>query len=397
MAKYVFIATNESSWGGSELLWSLTAERLARTGNEVRVNAPRLSELIPPIEHLRSVGCRVFYRQAPAPMLYRGAARVFPFCDYVRRQVRSVAPGADLVVISQGANQDGLRWMEEVRKAGVKYVVVAESAIEFAYPADGDRERLAESYEGAVHAYFVSEANLKLSRRHFGASLPRARIARNPFKVSYDARPPWPVVPPDQLALACVARLEPGQKAQDILLDVLALPHWRERDIRLTLVGHGPSERFLRYVAKELALTTVDFAGHCANIEEVWSKHHAMILPSRFEGMPLSLVEAMLCGRPCIVTDVGGNRELVRDGINGFLAKAPTVELLDEAMNRAWENRHRLREMGEQAAIDVRRWVSADPVEDFVRELRGLVEPQSPVHSQDIAPAHEIADAAKGS
>jgi len=92
--------------------------------------------------------------------------------------------------------------------------------------------------------------------------------------------------------------------------------------------------------------------------------------------MPLVLVEAMLCGRPCIVTDVAGHRELVRDGINGFLARAPTVELLDEAMNRAWENRHRLKEMGEQAAIDVRKFVPPDPTEDFVRDLIGLVEQQ---------------------
>jgi glycosyltransferase involved in cell wall biosynthesis len=85
-------------------------------------------------------------------------------------------------------------------------------------------------------------------------------------------------------------------------------------------------------------------------------------------------VEAMLCGRVCIITDVGGSRELVRDGINGFLAKAPTVELLDEAMNRAWESRGKLREMGERAAEDVRKWVSADPAEDFVRRLEVLVE-----------------------
>ena len=56
----------------------------------------------------------------------------------------------------------------------------------------------------------------------------------------------------------------------------------------------------------------------------IWAEHHALVLPSRFEGMPLVVVEAMLCGRPCIVTDVGGNAELIRDGINGFLAKAPT-------------------------------------------------------------------------
>jgi glycosyltransferase involved in cell wall biosynthesis len=86
------------------------------------------------------------------------------------------------------------------------------------------------------------------------------------------------------------------------------------------------------------------------------------------------MFEAMLCGRPCIVTDVAGHAELVRDGVNGFLAKAPAVGCLDETMNRAWENRGRLEEMGRTAAEDVRLWVSAYPAEDFVRELEALVE-----------------------
>jgi hypothetical protein len=59
--------------------------------------------------------------------------------------------------------------------------------------------------------------------------------------------------------------------------------------------------------------------------------------------------------------------------VNGFLARAPTVELLDEAMNRAWENRSRLRAMGEVSARDVRQWVSADPGGDLARELAMLV------------------------
>jgi glycosyltransferase involved in cell wall biosynthesis len=81
----------------------------------------------------------------------------------------------------------------------------------------------------------------------------------------------------------------------------------------------------------------------------------------------------MLCGRPCITTDVASHKELVRDGINGFLAKAATTELLDEAMNRAWENRSRLKEMGVVAAADVREWVSADPSQDFALKLKALV------------------------
>jgi glycosyltransferase involved in cell wall biosynthesis len=160
----------------------------------------------------------------------------------------------------------------------------------------------------------------------------------------------------------------------------------------VSLVGNGPNERGLRRIAGQLGLTSIDFRGHSDNIEEVWAEHHALVLPSRFEGMPLTVVEAMLCARACIVTDVGGNRELVRDGANGFLAKAPTVELLDEAMSRAWENRHRLQEIGLTAASDVRQWVSCDPGEDLARALAALVD--GPNQANEIAvhepPRHSI-------
>jgi glycosyltransferase involved in cell wall biosynthesis len=157
-----------------------------------------------------------------------------------------------------------------------------------------------------------------------------------------------------------------------VLLQVLGLPHWREREVRLTLIGTGPHERSLRGIVERLKLTNVEFSGHQENIEEVWAKNHALVLPSRFEGMPLVVVEAMLCGRPCIVTDVGGNRELVRDGINGFMAKAPTVELVNETLNRAWDCRNQWEEMGIVAAQDARRFVPPDPGKDFARELSTL-------------------------
>ena len=103
--------------------------------------------------------------------------------------------------------------------------------------------------------------------------------------------------------------------------------------------------------------------------------------------MPLTVVEAMLCARACIVTDVGGNRELVRDGVNGFPAKAPTVELLDDAMNRAWENRHCLQEIGVRAASDVRQWVSWDLGEDLARALTALVD--GPNQGDEMAAVRE--------
>jgi len=373
MRKIAFIAANEYvPWGGSEYLWSGAAEKLARRGVEVCVSVLDWGTPVNEIEYLRSVGCRIVHRQRPSLMI-RGFRSLFPGHEYARH-VRKVGVGADLVVVSQGDQLQGLPWMETLRANDFRYAVIVHGAAETKWPYDDVIERLVGVYENACCAYFVSEATLALSRRQFVTPLRRARVIRNPFNVRYDARPPWPSDPSRGLSLACVGRLEIMGKGQDLLIQVLGLPHWRERDIRVSLYGNGPNERALRRWIENTKLTSIQFGGFVHDIEQIWRKHHALILPTRYEGMPLTVVEAMLCGRPCIVTDVGGVRELVRDGINGFLAKAPTVELLDEGMNRAWENRHRLKEMGDMAATDVRKWVSADPAEDFVRELDALVE-----------------------
>ena len=371
---YLFIATNPwDSWAASELLWSQAAEKLARRGNQVRISVKDWGQHVPQIERLRSAGCQIFYRRTPS-FVRRLVRKVFPSAEFSRLHVRSIGIGANLVVISQGANADGLPWMEAARAVGYKYAVVAHIVAEAWWPEDDAAEKLSECYESAIQAYFVSQGNLRLIRRQLGTPLRNAKIVRNPFNVRYDAQPDWPGDPLQELRLACIGRLDVAQKGQDLLLEVLGLPHWRERKVRVSLFGKGTNERALRRVAKELKLTSVEFSGYQENIEGIWSKHHALVLPSRFEGMPLVVVEAMLCGRPCIVTDVAGHGELIRDGANGFLAKAATVELLDEAMNRAWENRGQLKEMGAVATNDVRQWVSADPAEDFVRELETLAE-----------------------
>jgi glycosyltransferase involved in cell wall biosynthesis len=376
MAKYLFIMANEGNrWGGSEPLWSKAAEKLARRGNEVRVSAKDWGEPVPEVERLREAGCQIFYRNDSLPPFFtRQIRRIFPKPEFHRGHVQAAASGVDLIVISQGANWDGLLWIEAAQATGRNYALIAQSAVVYWWPDDDFAKRVAKGYENARATYFVSQANLELSRKQFSSPLPNAKVVRNPFSVRYGVQCAWPDGPADGLALASVGRLDVISKAQDVLLEVLALPHWRERKACVSLIGSGPNERSLRHIAERLKLKSVRFVGHQEDIEGVWKNHHALVLPSRFEGMPLTVVEAMLCGRPCIVSDVGGNRELVRDGVNGFLAKAPTVELFDEAMNRAWENRHRLQEMGEQAAQDVRAWVGPDPAEDFANELERLVE-----------------------
>ena len=377
MTKIVFIASNEYvPWGGSEYLWAGAAEKLARRGVRVSVSVKDWGKPVKQVEQLRAAGCRIFKR--PVASLARRAVRKLPpWHDYPRRHVRQLGVGADLVIVSQGSMSDGHPWLEAARSLGFPYCLICQGVAADWWPGDDLAESLAVLYEDARVPFFVSEDNICLTRQQLVTPLPRARVARNPFNVRYDARPLWPAHS-GELSLAFVSRLEVAGKGHDVLLQVLQSRRWRDRDISVSLYGDGPNERSLLKMVQTAKLATVKFGGFAENVEDIWARHHALILPSRHEGMPLVLVEAMLCGRPAIATDVGGVRELLRDNVNGFLVKAPTVELLDEAMNRAWENRHRLREMGEQAALDVRKFVGPDPVADFVRDVLTLIELPAP-------------------
>ncbi len=372
MKKIAIIAGNElAPWGGGEYCWAAVAERLAKRGVQVSVSVMTWDRPVKQVEHLRSVGCRIFPRPKRT-IVGRIRRRLHLRKGYEWTHLRRVAKGADLVLISQSGNIDGLLWMEAARSQGLKYAVISQSGNEQWWPDDDYAERLAVAFEAASAAYFVSEANLALTRRQIVTPLTRGSVIRNPFNVRYEARPPWPGDSAEQLLLGYVAALDIRQKGQELLIQVLERPHWRARNVRVTLAGSGPHERMLRKTVDGLKLP-ITFAGFVENLEEFWSRHHALVLPSRFEGLPLALVEAMLCGRPAIVTDTAGHRELIRHGVNGFLAKGPTPDLLDEAMNEAWENRHLLREMGERAASDIRGQVSPDPAGDLVRKLDALV------------------------
>lgn len=394
MKKYLFIMAQEGHrWGGSEPLWSSAAEYLARKGNDVRVSAKDWGAPVPQIEHLRAAGCKIFYRTGEfriPTFIPRQFEKIFPPAPYRETHVRSIGSDTDLIVISVPDNTSGIHWIEAARATGRKYAIIAQSAVVYWWPEDDRAEKLAALYENASASYFVSQAILDISRLQFGTPLENAKVVRNAFYVNYDASPPWRTDSEVELALAFVGRLDVISKGQDILLQVLALPHWRQRSVRVSLIGEGQNERGLRRIAQQLQLTNVDFPGATNDVEGIWAKHHALVLPSRFEGMPLVVIEAMLCGRACIATDVGGNRELIRNNVNGFLAKAPTVELFDEAMNRAWENRQQLDEIGRIAAKDVRQWISREPGADLARELSALAEGRAATDGTVGAPNESV-------
>jgi glycosyltransferase involved in cell wall biosynthesis len=185
--------------------------------------------------------------------------------------------------------------------------------------------------------------------------------------------------------MACVARLEPKSKGQDLLFQVLSHPRWKERPLELNLYGEGSCQNGLRRLAEHFHLKKVHFHGHVNDVKMIWEQNHLLVLPSRFEGLPIVLVEAMWCGRPALVTDVGGNAEVCVDGETGFVAAAPALGLLSETLERAWNKRHDWQRMGLAARVRAENLIPKDPVGDFCRQLQEIAEMSPPARAGAFA------------
>lgn len=391
MKKIAFVSTMEGSrWGGSEKFWSDTALCLAQRGVCVSANVRWWPDPAAPLQQLAQAGCTMEWRGTPPPVLLparRGLRR--RVADRLRRRLGCFPPtpprpphydaGAwleqarpDLVVISLGYYREGLDWMQRCRKRAVPYALLVQAVGDQAWPDDATAAALAESYEHAVACFSVAQANIESLRAILATPLPNAKVVRNPFNVAYDAAPPWPA-PAGRYKLACVARLEPISKGQDLLLRVLCDPKWRSRPLEVTLFGDGPSQQTLEKLQHMHGLANLRFGGFARDIEAVWATHHGLVLPSRYEGLPLALVEALLCARTCIVTDVAGNAELIQNDVTGFVAAGPSVACLDEAMERAWRRRDEWQAIGQHAAQQVRQQVPRDPAAVFADELLSRV------------------------
>jgi len=365
-------------WGGSEVLWSQAALRLRAAGHEVFASVASWPETPEPIRQLRDAGIQIDERKWVSAILPRRVVAKFlrqppkhPGWEPCWQRITAFQP--DLVCLSNGAVSCCLEWAKRCQAAGIPYVQVAQANHEQWWPDDASATTLLAAYAGARKSYFVSQGNLSLFEAQVGARLANAEVVRNSFNVSWHAAPAWPAEN-GTLKLACVGRLEPAAKGQDLLFQVLALDKWRERPLQVTLFGSGPNAAGLQRLARlQRLVERVHFAGQVADVEQIWRSHHALVLPSRYEGLPLAAVEAMLCGRLVIVTDVAGNRELVEDNVNGFIAAAPTVLLLDEALERAWQRQTDWQAMGRAARQRAEQIIPQDPVGEFCRQLTGAL------------------------
>jgi GalNAc-alpha-(1->4)-GalNAc-alpha-(1->3)-diNAcBac-PP-undecaprenol alpha-1,4-N-acetyl-D-galactosaminyltransferase len=152
--------------------------------------------------------------------------------------------------------------------------------------------------------------------------------------------PPPPLHPPVDAGrppktLLNVGRLHP-QKGQDTLIDAFALLAPAHPELQLVIAGTGDSRASLEALAEAHGVRSrVTFAGAVADIDALYRNAGVFVLPSRHEGTPNALIEAMGHGLPCVASDASpGIRAALSDGIEGLLVPPEDPKALAVALDR---------------------------------------------------------------
>ncbi|KQW37686.1 glycosyltransferase family 4 protein [Rhizobacter sp. Root404] len=363
---------NALSWAGSEELWYGAAQELLDAGHDVCVYYPAVRGWAPQLAALRDRGAKVQgfgWRSAFLTALTGHLGKRIRKLPVAHPIPHSNAwRSMDLVLVSQGGCVDGQPWLELLGRRGVPYVVLCQANMESVWPDDQTAERLRRYFGSARAALFVSGENERLFRVQTAYDAQNTDVVWNPLQPSTPHESlPWPAED-GTWRMAVVGRIEPFAKGQDLLIDVLDRPEWRARNLELTIYGRGPWEATARVLIERRGLSNIRFGGF-ASPTEVWRRHHILALPSRHEGMSLAMLEAMWLGRPVVATAVAGALSEIREGCNGFLSRAATVDCWGEAMETAWAQRDRWFDMGQSAADLIRKRMPADPKKALAERL----------------------------
>jgi glycosyltransferase involved in cell wall biosynthesis len=338
-------------YGGADTLWTHAARAAVERGDTVLRVASAEVLGHPAVSGLGGASFARAPRAVPVGLGARIAARVRRARGSLEPFMQAVAGfRPDLLVVSQGGTYEAAclpGWFEWLSREPCAVRLVANCQDEAPVLPQGSVNRVRALFGRCDRVFFVSTRNLQVTRAHLGDAVPKAEVIQNPLR--WTPAPPlaWPAS--DALELACVSRLHPV-KGVDLALRALAkLPPATPWQLRI--YGRGPQEQELRALTTQLGLTSrVAFMGYEADLGAIWARNQMLVSTSIEDGVPMTIPEAMLLGRPVLSTRVGGAPDWIEDGRTGYLCGERTVDAVAATLARAAADRDRLAGMGLEAS-----------------------------------------------
>lgn len=132
-----------------------------------------------------------------------------------------------------------------------------------------------------------------------------------------------PLLLPKKYDIIFMGRIAPAKKV-DTLLRVIAKVKKSKSNLTVGIVGDGPLMDSMKTLAAQLGVThNVEFLGFRKDSEHYYNSAKIFVLTSYYEGLPMAMLEAMACGIPCVVPNVGDITDAAIDGVNAIVIDNP--------------------------------------------------------------------------
>lgn len=364
MIKLQIISTfSRGSYAASEALWHEVAHCAAKAGHDVEISLTQRAALSRRTVALKAAGCQLkFHKVWPDSRLGRLSRKAWDISFGESALRFGLADDADVYLLNVGTLIEASvePYASYLMNLGRPFSIIVHNSPEIRQYSTKVINKLSIILSKAVRVYFVSQRLWDTTEEQLLQRIPGGETVRNPVNLDSVGMEPWP--DDDCLRMALVGRWNIWVKGQVRALHALSASKWRHRNWSLSFFGSGPDAAVIQKAIDFYDLQDkVNVVGFVNNIrKDIWQSHHALLMPSMLEGMPLTLVEAMLCGRPAVVSDVGGASELVHDGINGFLAGSPFSNQFEAALENLWVAKECLPQMGKRAHEDAMQYVPTD-------------------------------------
>jgi L-malate glycosyltransferase len=365
-------------WGGSEELWFELAQAALQEGHQVYISTYKWPQPPIQIQHLRQQGAITNHRSNYAPTTNETTSQKIKRLK--SKLIQKIRPwfidliqfNPDIVCISQGATFDAVQLIPDLiqtlQKEKIPYSIICQANSYDFHLKNGNRKISADFFQKSQKMFFVSHKNCLEAEKQLAIPLDNAVVVQNPINLK-DLNPvKW--LDTEICQFACVSRLHVPSKGQDILFDVLRGVEWLKRNWKLNLYGEGVDYHYLKDLAYYYGIAErVNFCGYVRDVRHIWLQNHILLMPSRLEGTPLALVEALLCARPAVVTDVGDNALLAKKCGSSFIAESATPQSLQKTLEKAWFQRDKWQEIGFQAHQAMLENLDFHPGQSLLKQL----------------------------
>lgn len=176
-------------------------------------------------------------------------------------------------------------------------------------------------------------------------------------------------LPPDSKIIFSAGRID-YQKGFDLLIKVAVKAKNQGLNWQFLIAGEGKIKQNLIASSKNKKVSElIHFIGFSDQIPALLEASDVFVLPSRYEGMPNALLEAMACGKASVATDVNGAPELVEHGISGFLVESENTGQIFDRLNELLSEEKLQKSMGKEAFLRVKNHFTINKMIDKLEAL----------------------------